>query len=804
MKKINKFIKLLLIVAILLTGIPTAHATGSATLSFSGSSSVTVGSNIEVTLAVSNINNVDGGIAAVGGRLSFDEEYLEYVSSQSLAPYTITYAGTSKKIAGIAFSEEDRIRNNTNLIKFTFKALKSGSTTVSLGEVSLTDGTSDSISGNSPSKTITITDPVPASTNANLSALSVTNQTISPAFNKDITNYSLTVPYSVSSITVNATKEDSKATLTGTGSKSLSVGNNTIQVVVTAEDGVTKKTYTINVTREEDNTPTASGDNNLTDLSVSGYTISPTFDKDITNYSVSIPNEATEVIVNATKSDSKAKVEISGNTNLKVGVNTVTVKVTAENGSVKTYTIEVTRREKDTTTPTLDSDATLSRLYIGGYTLNPTFNKNVNVYTIYVGEAVGGLNVEAIPTSSKATVQVTGNMGWKYGMNHVSIVVTAENGNKNTYVINVNRKDPNADDSDSKSSDTTLSELSIAGAELSPAFNKNTNNYTVTVPYDMETLDITATASDKNAKVEIIGNEDLKVGVVNTIQIQVTAEDGSIGIYTINATRSGIASNTDLKILSVNGFAISPSFDKTILTYNVKVDYKTDSLDLTAIAENEQAEVEITGNENFKVGNNVVLIKVTDENGFMKVYQINVEKDDGAVLGMSSGFWLMWGLLFIGLLAILFLLYLFYRRRKDKGNGKNTSSPTQPVPPIIDFKPEFNFGSRNGTDDDMVYPGGTLNQGSQIGTQGEPKKLIDAEEAKYYTEDYEDEDSMFDDTITKDELIRAIKEGMETKNSDKLKMLLKQDELNQLKKKIKKEEEEKKTRSDRYEGDDYE
>lgn len=803
MKKTNRFLKLLLIVAILFMGIPTAKASGSASLSFSGSSSVVVGNNIEITLAVSDINNVNGGIAAVGGRLNFDEEYLEFVSSQSLAPYTISYAKTSKKIAGLAFDEESRITSNSNLIKFTFKALKSGSTTISLGEVSLTDGTSESISGNSPSKTITITDQASKSNNANLSSLSITNHTITPTFNKNITNYSLTVPYSVSSITVNATKEDNKASLTGTGAKALNVGNNTIQVVVTAEDGITKKTYIVNVTRQENTESTVSSDNTLSNLSVSGYTISPSFNKNNTNYSVSIPNEATEVIVKATTNDSKAKVEITGNTNLKVGVNTVSVKVTAEDGSVKTYTIEVTRKEKDTITPTLDDDATLSKLYIGGYTLNPTFNKNVNVYTIYVGEAVGGLDVEAIPTSSKATVKVTGNMGWNYGMNHVSIVVTAENGNKNTYIINVNRKDPNAGNSTNKSNDTTLSKLVIAGAELSPTFNKKISNYTVTVPYDIEKLDITAIANNKNAKVEIMGNEDLKVDTVNTIQIQVTAEDGSIGIYTINATRSGIASNTYLKSLSINGYTLSPKFDKTILVYDVKVNYNTNSLDLTAIAENESAKVEITGNENFKVGNNVVLIKVTDENGFIRIYQINVEKEDQNVMGMSSGFWLMWGLLFIGLLAILFLLFLLFKRKKDRGEAK-VSSPVQPVPPVIDFKPEFNFGSRNGTDDDVIYSGRSLNQGSQIGTTGEPKKLIDAEDAKYYIEDYEDEDSMFDDTITKDELIRAIKEGMETKNPDKLRMLLKQDELNQLKKKIRKEEKEKKTRSDHYEGDDYE
>ena len=191
------------------------------------------------------------------------------------------------------------------------------------------------------------------------------------------------------------------------------------------------------------------------------------------------------------------------------------------------------------------------------------------------------------------------------------------------------------------------------------------------------------------------------------------------------------------------------------------------------------------------------------ENGFSKYYQINVNKPEAAIMGMNIGHFLMLLFLGLGLVATLLLLLLILRKRKDKNN----QVPQQPVAPtpVIDFKPEFNFGSRNGTDDDVVYPGGTLNQGSQIGTVAkEPKQLV--EEARYEDltdEDYEDitrNFDYFDQTITKDELIAAIREGIETKNTDKLKMLLKQDELNQLKKEIKRKEMAKR-RSDRY--DDF-
>lgn len=802
MKRIEKIFKIALIVAMLFINLPITKAAGTADLGFSGSSSATVGSNIEITLVVNNISGVPNGISGVNAEIVFDSNYLEFVECKSLASFNISYVESAKKIAGFAVGN-NITTSSANLVKFTFKPLKKGSTKLELKGYKLTDGNSSPLNLNVGSKTITINDPVPKSSNANLSSLGVTGYTLTPTFDKNTLEYRVNVPNSVTSATITATPEDSKATV----QRSLNVTNlqpdrdHRYTITVTAEDG-TKKNYVVIIYREKAPEVPKSTDNTLKSLGVSGYNISPAFNKDTTEYNLTVPNDQTKVTVKAEANDTKAKVEIKGGDNLQVGNNKVEVIVTAEDGSTKVYNINVSREEKKTEEkPKLDDDATLSKLYIGGYTLNPTFNKNTNVYTINVGEAVGGLNVDATPSSSKAKVEVKGNNGWKYGMNHVTIVVTAENGNKNTYIINVNRKDPSGK-TENKSNDSYLNSLVVNDATLSPSFDKDISSYNVKVPYDMEKLDISYVTSNNKAKVEILNNDELKVGN-NNIQVKVTAEDGSIRIYTINATRSALSSNNNLKILSANGFQLSPGFAKDILEYNVKVNSNTDSLDLTALAESDSAKVEITGNKNFQVGNNVVLIKVTDENGFSKYYQINVNKPEAAIMGMNIGHFLMLLFLGLGLVATLLLLLLILRKRKDKNN----QVPQQPVAPtpVIDFKPEFNFGSRNGTDDDVVYPGGTLNQGSQIGTVAkEPKQLV--EEARYEDltdEDYEDitrNFDYFDQTITKDELIAAIREGIETKNTDKLKMLLKQDELNQLKKEIKRKEMAKR-RSDRY--DDF-
>ena len=90
------------------------------------------------------------------------------------------------------------------------------------------------------------------SDDATLSALSVNAGTLSPAFSPAITNYAVAVPYSVSSIGISATANHAAASVSGAGTKTLAVGANPFSVVVTAENGVTKRTYTVVVTREEE------------------------------------------------------------------------------------------------------------------------------------------------------------------------------------------------------------------------------------------------------------------------------------------------------------------------------------------------------------------------------------------------------------------------------------------------------------------------------------------------------------------------------------------------------------------------
>lgn len=132
----------------------------------------------------------------------------------------------------------------------------------------------------------------------------------------------------------------------GTGSTTISVVNTSIaswnEVVTSPTDSTT-----INLIARSEVEESYSTDNNLTSLEVEGYTLSPEFNKNTTNYSVDVDSDVTSVKVNAKASDSKASITGTGDVEVHEGANTINVVVEAENGSTKTYTIVVNVKEKD-------------------------------------------------------------------------------------------------------------------------------------------------------------------------------------------------------------------------------------------------------------------------------------------------------------------------------------------------------------------------------------------------------------------------------------------------------------------------
>ncbi|MBQ8519367.1 MAG: cadherin-like beta sandwich domain-containing protein [Agathobacter sp.] len=100
--------------------------------------------------------------------------------------------------------------------------------------------------------------------------------------------------------------------------------------------------------------PQKSDDNSLVSLKLSSGTLSPSFKGNVTKYTATVGYDVTKVVVSAKTSSSKATIEsVTGNgtVNLKVGENTIQIVVKAENGVKATYTIVVTRKAQESTTP---------------------------------------------------------------------------------------------------------------------------------------------------------------------------------------------------------------------------------------------------------------------------------------------------------------------------------------------------------------------------------------------------------------------------------------------------------------------
>lgn len=284
-----------------------------------------------------------------------------------------------------------------------------------------------------------------ASNDNTLSSLNITSGLLNPTFSSNITTYSATV--NTDRITINATANNDKAKVEGDiGTKKLNYGNNTFKINVLSESQETK-TYTININRlnngnttnnnsgntnNQSNNVQKSSNNYLKDIKLSYGNI--TLENDKFEYDLNIPYDIDSIDVNAITEDSNAKVEISGNNDLKVGLNQIKILVTAEDTTTKTYIINVTRKEEGYT---LSNNNYISKLTITGYNLN--FNKDILKYNLKIKkEKRLDINIEL--EDKKSNYKIIDNNNLKNN-SIIKIIVTAEDNTTRTYEIHIKNKD---------------------------------------------------------------------------------------------------------------------------------------------------------------------------------------------------------------------------------------------------------------------------------------------------------------------------------------------------------------------------
>ena len=401
--------------------------------------------------------------------------------------------------------------------------------------------------------------------------------------------------------------------------KTQALGNVTITVTLKGVDAnggkiTASTTKTVNVIKAK------STNNYLSDLKVDGSTV-VNFNKNTTSYNLgTVETSKTSIKITATAEDGSAKVTGTGTKTLKEGKNTFVVKVTAENGSVKSYTLTITRTPAPKSTNNY-----LSSLKVDGVQVK-NFNKNTTSYNLgEVASSKTSIKITATAEDGKAKVSGTGTKTLKEGKNTFVVKVTAENGSTKSYTLVVTRTPA------PKSTNNYLSSLKVDGVQVKN-FNKNTTSYNLgEVANSKTSIKITATVADSSATVSGTGTKTLKVGK-NTFAVKVTAENGSAKIYNLVVTRKAKevepvkSSNANLMGITINGISIE-NFAAGTDTYSYKVSADTETIDVLATTEDTKATVKIDKPDTLKEGINIVKVTVTAEDGTIKEYTVNVEKE---------------------------------------------------------------------------------------------------------------------------------------------------------------------------------
>lgn len=170
---------------------------------------------------------------------------------------------------------------------------------------------------------------------------------------------------------------------------------------------------------------------NLKSLEIEGQTLSPTFNTSTSSYSLGVENDVTKLNITAEAEDPKATISIKGNEDLQEGENTVTISVSAEDGTIKIYEIKVTRN----TVGTLG----LSSIKIAGKKIE-NFKTDTYNYDYLLKEDLSKLDIEVTANNSEATVEILGNENLQEGENTITIIVTSKDGEeKAIYQIKVNK-----------------------------------------------------------------------------------------------------------------------------------------------------------------------------------------------------------------------------------------------------------------------------------------------------------------------------------------------------------------------------
>lgn len=448
-------------------------------------------------------------------------------------------------------------------------------------------------------------------------------------FNSALTEYTntTTIPHNVESVYVSVTTPSgAQSTVTGSGwyhfNNSTSI---TVIVYATAADGKKGVEYKITLTKG-----IAQSDASLEFIKVDG-TIIEGFSSNIYEYSMHVNNSVSTVDITYQAKLDTTKVEIllAGDVKDGIGIelqpggqNIIALIATAEDGTIKVYTINIVRSA---------ADGILSELYIDGVLFHAENDTETSVYysedvtTYYATVSFNYETIEIMAAASDTTMEIRG-LGIKtleVGIQKFQIDAIPVNGNVTTYNIIVVRKAATTDN-------TNIIEFKID--ELAGFVNDYSNDINI---YDYETYKYTVSSVTKKLSfnvdfglgefmvspvIEEIGN-DLKYGM-NIVLFKITASNGvSQRVIAVEVYRTELEA-TSAKINEIEGFATD--FNNDTLSYSYTVANEVDKLNIEFTLNEETASYEVSNTELTAGQNNVIEVKFKNGDEVVKVIKINV------------------------------------------------------------------------------------------------------------------------------------------------------------------------------------
>jgi hypothetical protein len=312
-------------------------------------------------------------------------------------------------------------------------------------------------------------------------------------------------------------------------------------------------------------------ENTLSKLEIEGIKLDYDFMADVREYSTTVENETKEINLlvesgnpgaSITINDTSIKSGVVGTFSLQTGENKFLITVSDGTHQQNTYTLTVTRKQ--------NGNNLLQNIQLSTGKLSPSFSSEIYEYNVGVANDVPSLTIKPIAAETTSTIQVNGtshkegsvSVDLPIGKSIITIVVTAENGEKKTYTINVSRGNSansqttspsqnnrtntfqptmnqqiNTTTTAQKVSKAVLSSLTVNNGTWDSAFSSDEFTYHVSVGSDVDSITLSPTARYSSSTILIEGgtSKTIKLDDDNktVISIVVTYSDDDRKTYVL-------------------------------------------------------------------------------------------------------------------------------------------------------------------------------------------------------------------------------------------------------------------------------